>query len=78
MYLGGGGGGIRWDPLWLKQSLAGGSAGGVLSLPGRERFLRGLLDFKKHCSSLRNGRIFFKFFFQKPKSEETYFHCGFR
>ena len=46
MYLGGGGGGIRWDPLWLKQSLAGGSADGVLSLPGRERFLRGLIDFK--------------------------------
>ena len=46
MYLGGGGGGIRWDPLWLKQSLAGGSADGVLSLPGRGRFLRGLLDFK--------------------------------
>ena len=47
MYLGGGGGGIRWDPLWLKQSLAGGSADGVLSLPGvvEEGFLRGLLDF---------------------------------
>ena len=46
VYLGGGGGGIRWDPLWLKQSLAGGSADGVLSLPGRGTFLRGLLDFK--------------------------------
>ena len=46
---------------------------------GRGRVLRGLSHwFLEALCIFEKWEIFFKFFFQKPKTEETYFHCGFR